>query len=612
MTILSKLNLDLPEGADLWNRAQFVQAIVDTATAVGYTLCTSTTRPSSPYVGMQIYETDTRRRWLNINGTAAGWRPIAGDTFDSIGAGTVRAIRPVRPYGWDTNHSAFPSVCVLANGTALLAYRHGTNHSAARDGVIRIATSTDMGRTWSAPTTIFSGPIGTDLRDPCVSLSRDGTAIYLTFFKGTAVFAAAGVFFTKSTDGGATWSPEVRIDSLPYAASSAPVVELNNGTLVMPFYGRAGAEVWDSVWTSKSTDGGATWAAQVRIINGTTATDHRQEPYIALLGTTAIMGYRHGTAASIGISTSVDNTVNWSAGAAKFAGSGRPNVFFTNDNTLSCIYRSTVNEDAVIRSSKDNGTSWTPERLVDFAPTAAGWSTYSGTDRLTRGVNLCVLAQESSDTVSRLFITCVGEAGANTPLGVIPPDSVAHASNLDTVIFGTMFEQPDGALEQPWTLAAGSVTVTNGAVKSTTIDGVPDFPRVFVGVNDMEVEADILNIGGFESGAGVIFRMINATAYLMFTIETNGVNYRLYKVVGGVATQLGSTVAGQMAFAAYNTYKIVARGQEIRTFFNGAHIHVHLLSGPDYTTFQTGHYAGIKLNSQGVTTHSCRRFLVRG
>lgn len=32
--------------------------------AVGYLVCTSSTRPSSPFSGQGIYETDTRRRWL--------------------------------------------------------------------------------------------------------------------------------------------------------------------------------------------------------------------------------------------------------------------------------------------------------------------------------------------------------------------------------------------------------------------------------------------------------------------------------------------------------------------------------------------------------------------
>lgn len=611
-SLTPKLAMELPAGTDVWDRVDHLNNnLTKVDTAIGYTLCTSTTRPAVPFVGQPIYETDTRRRYISIDGTVTGWRPVAGDTFDSLGAGTVRATRPVRIFGLDSNHAAFPSVCARLDGVVILVYRQGTDHSVTRDGVIKSSFSSDHGRSWTTPTTAVTGAAGQDLRDPCVSLSRDGTKVYLSYFKGTVALAAAGVFFRVSTDGGVTWGGEIRVDSLPYAASSAPIIELNNGTLVCPFYGRSGVEVWDSVWISKSTNGGTTWPTQTRIINGTTATDHRQEPYIALLGTTAVMGYRHGTAASIGISVSTDNTVNWSAGAAKFAGTGRPNLFFTNDLTLSCLYRSTGNENGVVRSSKDSGSTWTPERLVDMAPTAVGWMTYSGTDRISRGINLCALSQESSSTVSRVFLTCFGEAGGNSPFGTIPTDAEAAAANLDNLIFGTSFEQTDGQLPSPWTIAAGAISVVNGAVQSAVADATADFVRVYSGVNDMEVEADISNVGGFDSGSAVIARMINATSYLMFTAETNGVNFRLYKVVSGTPTQL-ATVAGQLAFGAYHTYKIVARGQEIRCFINGASMLYHLLSGGDQTTFATGFYGGIKLNSQGTTVHKCRRFTIRG
>lgn len=594
-------------------------ALTKVDTSVGLVICTSTTRPVAPdlFPGIQIYESDTRRRYVNPTALNNGWQLVAGDTVDSIGGGMVRAVRPARPFGLDTNHSAFPSVCVLLNGEVLLVYRQGTDHVASRDGVIRLSRSLDQGHTWTTPTTIATGsPAGTDLRDPCVSLSRDGLTVYLSYFKGTAALTAAGVFFRKSTDNGVTWSSEVRIDSLPYSASSAPVVELDTGVLVMPFYGRFGAETWDSVWTSKSNDGGTTWATQVRILNGQTATDHRQEPYIALLGQIAVMGYRHGTATSIGMSVSVDNTANWSGASLKFAGTGRPNVFWTNDKTVSCVYRSTsYGNDAVIRSSKDGGTNWTPERLVDPGRTAAGWMTYSGTDRLTRGINICALAQESSSTSSRLYLTCIGEAGGTTPFGVIPTDADAAASNLDMVIFGTVFDQVDGALEQPWTIGGGAVTVSNGEVRSSSFDAVADLIRVFTGVNDMTVEADIYNGGSAspQSGSAIIFRMIDGATYLMFTIETGGTIARIYKVVGGTPTQIATQQAmtNTLPFDTYNTYRVHARRLNIMCYLNDKLVIEGQMSGGDWTTFSTGTFAGVKLNSQGDTTHKCRRFIVR-
>lgn len=532
-----------------------------------------------------------------------------------IGSGQVRAVKPIRPYNQDTAHSAFPSVAIMTDGTMIMVYRQGTDHSATRDGVIKKATSTDNGRTWSAPTTLMSGAAGTDLRDPCISLSRDGTKLYLTYFKATSILAAAGVFFRSSTDAGANWATEVRVDAtLPYAASSGPVVELDNNTLVVPYYGRSGAETWDSVWTGKSTNGGTTWPTNTRILNGQTATNHYQEPWIALSGQTAVLSYRHGTAASIGMIKSTDNTVNWSAASAKFAGTGRATIFWANADTLACIYRKLSGGDAVIRSSRDTGTSWYPERFIEASASLAGWMTYAGVARLSNGASVCVLANEVSTSNSRVHTTYIGESGVITPFGAIPNGAEAGASNLDGVAFATCFEQPDGTLGYPWTVVTGAVTVTNGELLSASADNVVDIVSINTSQNDMEVEAEIYNGGTatMQSGSAIIFRMTAPTTYLMWTIETQGGNFRLYQVVSGTATQIAIATPGTPSFSfnTYNKYKVIARGDKILCFFNDV-MWINYDATSILSTFSTGFLAGIKLNSQGTTTHKCRRFIAR-
>jgi hypothetical protein len=581
--------------------------------SVGRVLCTSASRPTTGlFAGMQAYETDTKRTIVSPRGVLGEWYV---ENQEPIGAGMVRAMRPMRNFGEDANHSAFPSAVTLLDGTIMVVWRQGTDHAATRDGIIRKSYTTDQGRTWSGTATVASGsPAGTDLRDPCVSLSMDGTTIYLSYFKGTAALAAAGVFFRSSIDNGATWSAEVRVDNaLPYAASSAPVVQLNNGTLVMTYYGRSGAETRDSVWTSKSTDGGVTWGTHTRIRNGTTDTQDYQEPYIAMRGTIGLMAYRVGTAGSIGVSSTSDNTANWSGVTTTFVGTGRPTVINVNPVRWAILYRRLSGGDAVMRSSQvANGSSWWPERLVDPARSAAGWMTYAGGDKVGPNAYFCVMAQETSTTSSKLCTTYIGEAGARTPFGNIPSNAEAAASDYDLMIFQDVFEMGNGTLPDPWTLAAGAITVEEGYMRSASADNVPDFPRIFVNTSEVDIEADITNEVGFQSGAAIVFRMINANSYMMFTIEGSGVNFRVYKVVSGVATQLATVnPTPQMIFNSYNTYRVVARGQGIWTYINGQLIHNFLMAGGDYTTFAAGGYVGVKLNSQGTSIHKCRRFQVR-
>lgn len=589
---------------------------------IGRVICTSTTRPTTDmFPGKQAYETDTRQNIINQTGVAgaANWRY---ESPGAAGAGAVRSYRPIRPYGGDTAHSAFPGVAVLANNKVVMVWRVGSNHTGIYDGVIYRSVSTNMGKTWSAGTFIWSGIAGTDYRDPCISLSRSGTRLHLSYFKANATNTAAGVFYRYSDDEGVNWSAEVRVDNLMFrAAVSAPPVELDNGTIVIPFYGRGSGETWESCWTTKSTDAGATWSIPVKILNGEAAGSHRQEPYVVMKGQTGVMAYRHGTASQIGVSTTADNTANWSGGVAKFSGTGRPALCWVNNDALACVYRSLSNGDALIRTSRDNGANWTPPRLVEPAWNSGGWMTYAAMDRVSPDSAIMIMGNEAASTQSRIFISYVGESGAVTPFGALPSEQDVVWNNEDNKIFATNFEQTNGALVYPWYSLADASTVIDGELQSASNNNVPDIVGMYTGVNDMEVEADLYTSGP-EVGFAVIFRMVSATTYLMFTVESSGAAWRLYKVVSGTPTQLFS-VTGAMNFGAYHTYKVIARGNGIWCYVNdliispnsanfGQGFYSHQLSGGDFTTFQNGRFAGVKLNSQSTTVHKCRRFSVKG
>jgi hypothetical protein len=644
MTDTARLHMTLVDGPNKITgavdgfREKVNAALTKIDATAGRVLCTSSTRPTTNlYPGMEIYETDTKSSYVNLTGVVGDWRLVSEVNY---GVGRVRTIRPIRSYGGDTAHSAFPDVVNLTSGKMLMTYRQGTNHSAARDGIIRKATSDNHGRSWTAPTTIATGAAGVDLRDPCVSLSRDGLTIYLTYFKGTAVLAAAGVFWRASTDGGVNWSAEVRVDGAsPYAASSAKCIELDNGTLVIPYYGRAGVETLDSVWLAKSTTGGATWT-QTRILNGPTAVLDFQEPWMVLKGQTAVIGYRHGNADNIGITVSTDNTANWSGASAKFAGTGRPTLFFADDISLCCIYRNNATSasiySAMMRTTLDNGTTWSPARILEKAWNGGALGmTYAGVDRVDGGASCIVMGQESSTTLSRIFVTYGGRAGVSTPFGSVPEENDAVTANADSTVIATQFEQSDGTIAYPWFVMSGAATVTNGEVLSASADNVPDLIATYVNSNDMEVEAEIKcgGTGTIQTGAAIIFRMIDASNYLMFTVEGAGVNYRLYKVVAGVASLLERNGNSPGALFDYNVgvrtlpvnqyvkYRIICREAFIWVYLNdqwivasagaGSVFPSAMLSTADQSAFSSGKFAGFKLNSQSTSIHSCRRFTAK-
>lgn len=91
-TTTSKLALTKPATSDLVDIAVLNQNSDKIDAAVGATVCTSATRPSSPWNGMIIYETDTNAGYVYRSSTTS-WLPIAsGATV------CTSSTRPSAPY----------------------------------------------------------------------------------------------------------------------------------------------------------------------------------------------------------------------------------------------------------------------------------------------------------------------------------------------------------------------------------------------------------------------------------------------------------------------------------------------------------------------------------
>lgn len=608
-----RLGLVLVEDDDtIGGTDSFKSKVNDALSKVDFTagevLCTSITRPiTNLFPGLKIRETDTGRSYYNPSGTVGDWRLTQEDTVGSVGNGSIRPVRPVRPYGGDSAYAATASVTVRPDGVCLMVWRQGSNSGGTLDGGIYRATSSDQGRTWSASTLIAS--IATvDLRYPCVSMSRSGTTVYLSYHKAVSGNAGGGVFFRASTDGGTTWSAEVRVEAQSFAASTGPVVELDNGTLVIPWYGRGGADTFHSVWTSKSTDSGVTWV-ETKILNGQSISTDIQDPWITMRGQSGVMAYRYG-GSQIGISTTSDNTANWSGVAPKFASStlARPTIWWANDTTVACMYRRSSLGDGVLRLSRDGGASWMPERLLEKAWTTAGGFRSGGVAKLGPSTTICVFGMESSSATARVFTTQIAEGGAMTALGVVPAQDQAIVTGFDTTVFATQFDQADGALPYPWIALVGGVTVTAGEAASTAADNSPDHIMVNTSARDYTIDADIYTENG--GGAGVIFRASDDSNFLHFEVSSDRTRARLYKRVSGTFTALVEVRGFTLEDFAYHRYRVVVRRGKIACYIDGIQIISNTLSSSDYSAFSARYGVGLRLNSNGTNINKCNRFVV--
>lgn len=138
---------------------------------------------------------------------------------------------------------------------------------------ISLNKSTDMGRTWQGQRTVISctwNPGSTPWRlnnVPSFATSRDRSRQYVAFADSRLMASQLDVFFSRSTDAGATWSTPVRINDNPVDTTKQfyPWISVDP-------YDRVHAVWYDTrqgggrlaEYYSVSTDFGATWSPNLR------------------------------------------------------------------------------------------------------------------------------------------------------------------------------------------------------------------------------------------------------------------------------------------------------------------------------------------------------------
>ncbi len=160
----------------------------------------------------------------------------------------------------DGNYNAFPGITSLPNGELIVVYRAGTDH-VSLGATINFTVSKDGGATWSTPQVLATPPSGLENRDAEIATLSNGS-VMVSFFEinddtGDALpFVVAGTYVPAADS--MTWATPVQVGTAGFfggsgAACSSKVMQLANGTLLLPVYGDSGAALM------QSTDGGQTW-----------------------------------------------------------------------------------------------------------------------------------------------------------------------------------------------------------------------------------------------------------------------------------------------------------------------------------------------------------------
>jgi hypothetical protein len=192
------------------------------------------------------------------------------------GGQTWEAARPIYDPG-ARGQTINNQIVVLPDGTLVDFFtRFVTATNGTTSATLALIRSPDKGATWSAPIVIASvqalgardPDTGTTIRDGAnlgsIAAGRDGSLAAVWQDSRFSGGVRDGIAFSRSTDGGLTWSTPARINGVPAVQAFVPAVHLRgDGTIGVTYYDLRNnttdpATLLTDHWLARSTDG-ASW-----------------------------------------------------------------------------------------------------------------------------------------------------------------------------------------------------------------------------------------------------------------------------------------------------------------------------------------------------------------
>jgi len=202
-------------------------------------------------------------------------------------------------------YDAFGITARFNSGKLVIVYREGASHDGAGDyGIIRIRTSTDEGKNWSAATTIDS-EANVDLRNVSGTVTPTGRLIikYTRYDPDTPESFNSKYYY--SDDEGINWTSYFK----PHTGNIGSIITIGDDKLLSS-YSTEATDTDRKIMVMISSDNGLTWGTPIEVVN--VAGLQLDEPSFVYVGGSEIIGLiriTNGTA--FRQVKSIDNGVTW-------------------------------------------------------------------------------------------------------------------------------------------------------------------------------------------------------------------------------------------------------------------------------------------------------------
>jgi sialidase-1 len=324
----------------------------------------------------------------------------------SVAAAPEESFKTITDRGDWGDYEAFPDVCRVADGRLLAVFYAGNDHlsqptaATPKGGRICLMRSGDSGATWSRAQTLVD--LDGDDRDPSLLATRKGILIcsFMKFYGRREVPRSHVVWVTRSLDAGRTWEePKPVASGFSTMATSSPVVELADGTLLMPVFVRDTASRYpvdepgrrDRALVLRATDDGRSWGSPVFV--DPEPAGHLQEPALVEIGPRRLLCVmRPGMTRSF----SGDDGRTWSKPERLAERGDAPYLLRARSGMLLCAFRSKAPDATRLILSGDGGRTWSPSVRIDDCPGA-----YPSMVELADGRILCIYYEEGRSSSIR-------------------------------------------------------------------------------------------------------------------------------------------------------------------------------------------------------------------